>query len=271
VSGSDPGSLAVVTGASNGIGYQLAAELARRGFDLLVTGRSQAIQATAAERTRLGGATTAVQADLSDYEGVEKLWQAITDLQQPVEVAEVHAGAGLGGAFRDDTLDDELHLISFNVASVVHLTKHLTDAMTARGRGRLLITSSTAAAAPTPYETVYGPSRAFTRNFALGLREELRGSGVTVTVFSPGATNSDFHARAGMKDTAFGPGEGKNDTAEVARQGIEALLAGRAEIIAGDRASKRIALINRLLPETLKAARHARMTKPGNGQQTPTN
>jgi short-subunit dehydrogenase len=263
--------LAVVTGASNGIGYQLAAGLARRGFDLLVTGRSQAIEDTAAECTRLGAAATAVRADLASYDGVEKLWQAVTDLARPVEAAAVHAGVGLGGAFRDNDLADELTLISLNVTSVVHLTKRLTEAMTRQGRGRILITSSTAATAPTPYETVYGPSRAFTRNFAFGLREELRGSGVTVTVFSPGATNSDFHARAGMANTAFGPDAGKNDTSEVARQGIEALLAGRAEVIAGDRATKRIALINRFLPETLKAARHARMAKPRDGQHTPAN
>jgi short-subunit dehydrogenase len=254
--------LAVVTGASNGIGYQLALELARRGFDLLVTARSQAIQASAEACTRLGAGATAVQADLSTYEGVEQLWQAVTDLDRPVELAAVHAGVGLGGAFRDNDLADELNLISLNITAVVHLTKRLTDAMTAQRRGRILITSSISATLPTPYETVYGPSRAFTRHFALGLREELRGSGVTVTAFSPGATDSDFHARAGMKDTAFGPDAGKNDQAEVARQGVEALLTGRPEVVAGDGPTKRAVLINRLLPETLKAARHARKAKP---------
>jgi short-subunit dehydrogenase len=260
----------VVTGASNGVGYHLATGLAQRGFDLLVTARSQAVQATAEACTGLGAGATAVQADLSTDDGVEQLWQAVIDLDRPVEVAAVHAGVGLGGAFRDNDLDDQLNLISLNITAVVHLTKHLTDAMTAQRHGRILITSSISATPPTPYEAVYGPSRAFTRNFALGLREELRGSGVSITAFSPGATDSDFHARAGMKDTAIGPDAGKNDQADVAHQGVEAVLAGRPEVVAGDRPTKRTVLINRLLPEPLKAARHAQKAKPNNDPRTST-
>ena len=254
--------LALVTGASNGIGRELALAFARGGFDLLATGRSTSIHTTEEDCARLGAGVTAVQADLSTGEVLETLLQTAHDRGQPVEAAAVHAGIGLGGAFLDNDIDEQMHLIELNISSVVRLTKHLTSAMVHRGRGRILITSSISATLPTPYETVYGPSRAFTRMFALSLREELRGSGVTVTALMPGATNSDFHARAGMNDTAFGPNEGKNDQAEIARQGFDALLAGKAEVVADDRATKRTALINRILPEPLKAARHARKAKP---------
>lgn len=155
-----------------------------------------------------------------------------------------------------------MKLIDPNVTSVVHLTKRVGMAMAEQGHDRILITSSLSATLPTPYETVYGPSRAFTRMFALGLRENLRGTGVTVTTLMPGATDSDFHARAGMNDTAFGPAANKNDKVDVARQGFEALLAGRAQVVAGDRTTKRTAFLHRFLPESRKASRHARQAKP---------
>ena len=258
----DESPLALVTGASNGIGRELAQLMAARGFDLVVAGRGEHLH-TAAEDFRAAGARVEpVRADLSRAEEVDRLWQAVLDQRRPLEAAAVHAGIGIGGAFLDNDLDEQRRLIDLNVTSVVHLSERVARAMTEQGRGRILITSSISATLPTPYETTYGPSRAFARMFALSLREELRGTGVTVTSFMPGATDSDFHARAGMGNTAFGPNEGKNDKAEVARQGFEAMLAGRAEVVGGDRATKRTALLNRVLPEPFKAARHARKAKP---------
>lgn len=254
--------LALVTGASNGIGRELAALLAERGFDLVATGRSANINTAAEQFTAAGAQVEAVQADLSAPDDVEKVWRAVRDTGRPLEVAAINAGVSLGGAFLDNDLEQERALLELNVTSVVHLTKRVATAMTEQGRGRILITSSISATLPTPYETVYGPSRAFTRMFALGLREELRGTGVSVTAFLPGATDSDFHARAGMNNTAFGPSAQKNDKSEVARQGYVALMAGDAEVVAGDRATKRTGLLNRFLPETFKAARHARKAKP---------
>lgn len=254
--------LALVTGASNGIGRELAVLFARRGYDLVATGRSDDILATARECERLGAHAQPVRADLTLPEGVEHVWQDVEATGRPLEAAAINAGVSLGGAFLDNDLDEERNLISLNVTSVVHLAKRAATAMTGRGRGRILITSSLSATLPTPYETVYGPSRAFTRMFALGLREELRGSGVTVTTFLPGATATEFHSRARMDSTAFGPDEGKNEPTEVARQAFDAMLSGRAEVVTGDRATKRAALLNRFLPEPLKAARHARKAKP---------
>lgn len=153
-------------------------------------------------------------------------------------------------------------LIDLNVRSVVHLAKRVVVDMIPRKRGRILMTSSVSATQPTPYETTYGPSRAFVYMFAEGLRAELLEHGITVTALLPGATDSDFHARAGMGDTTFGDNSWKNDKRLVARQGVDALLAGKDAVVGGDRATKFAVLRNRLLPERVKAARHARAARP---------
>ncbi|MFD3309263.1 SDR family NAD(P)-dependent oxidoreductase [Streptomyces sp. NPDC058656] len=254
--------LALVTGASSGIGYELALLFAINGFDLVATGRSEKTDQAAADLARHGVEVTAVRADLAQADGVETVWQAVEKTGRPLDAAVLNAGRSIGGAFLDTDLDDELGLIDLNVTSVVHLAKHVARHMAANRRGRILITSSLSATLPTPYETVYGPSRAFTRMFALGLREELKEHGVSVTTLMPGATDSDFHARAGMNNTAFGTGMKKNSRKDVARQGFLAMMDGRAEVVGGDAATRRTALKHRFMPETLKASRHARMAKP---------
>ncbi|MEW2296214.1 SDR family NAD(P)-dependent oxidoreductase [Streptomyces sp. NPDC006743] len=254
--------LALVTGASNGIGYEIARLCAANGFDLVATGRSAKIDEASEQFTRDGAHVTTVRADLAEANGVETVWKAVEDTGRPLAAAVLNAGRSIGGAFLDTDLDDELSLISLNVTSVVHLAKHVARHMAAHHAGKILITSSLSATLPTPYETVYGPSRAFTRMFALGLREELKGHGVTVTTLMPGATDSDFHARAGMNNTAFGTGAKKNSRKDVARQGFVAMMEGRAEIVGGDAATKRTALRHRFLPETYKAARHATKAEP---------
>lgn len=257
--------LALVTGASAGIGHELAKLFAINGFDLIATGRSKHTDQAAADLARYGVQVAPVRADLSRSEGVETVWRAVRETGRPLDAAVLNAGRSIGGAFLDTDLDDELSLIQLNVASVVHLAKHVARHMADNHRGRILITSSLSATLPTPYETVYGPSRAFTRMFALGLREELKEHGVTVTCLMPGAADSNFHASAGMNNTAFGPGMKKNSRKEVARQGFLALMNGRAEVVGGDTATKRTAIEHRFLPETYKAARHATKAKPRPG------
>ncbi|MER7195361.1 SDR family NAD(P)-dependent oxidoreductase [Streptomyces flaveolus] len=254
--------LAFVTGASNGIGTEIARQLASRGYDIIGTGRGDSID-TVAERLRAQGATVyPLRADLATYDGVEDLWKQVQEIGRPLDVAVLNAGVSIGGAFATDTeLDDELKLIALNVNAVVHLAKRVVPGMLSRGKGRILITSSISATMPTPYETVYGPSKAFGYSFAQSLREELRGSGVTVTALLPGATDSDFHQRAGMGKTAIGKGQ-KNDKRLVAKQGVDALLAGKDHVVGGDKATKRQALLNRFLPEPVKARRQGANAKP---------
>jgi short-subunit dehydrogenase len=254
--------LALVTGASNGIGLEIARELARRGHDLVVTGRSTRTDEVAEELRALGVDAYPVRADLADYDAVEALWKTVTELGRPLEVAVLNAGVAVGGAFADVDLAEDLKLIDLNVKAVVHLAKRVVVDMIPRRRGRILMTSSVSATQPTPYETTYGPSRAFVYMFAESLRAEVLEHGVTVTALLPGATDSDFHARAEMGDTKFGDNSWKNDKRLVARQGVDALLAGKDAVVGGNRATTFAVLRNRLLPERVKANRHARAARP---------
>lgn len=254
--------LAIITGASNGIGYQLGLQLAQHGHDLVATGRSGKIFEAAEDFKRYGVDVVPVQADLSQYEEVERFWKESSALGRPIAVAVINAGIGIGGApFWGTELDEELKLIDVNVTSVVHLAKRIVTHMQANHSGRILFTSSISATQPTPYETVYGPSRAFVFSFAESLREELRTEGVSVTALLPGATDSDFHARAGMGNTNIGRMK-KNDRVLVARQGYEAMMKGKDHVVGGDWATKRAGFFNRFLTETYKAARQGRAAKP---------
>ncbi|WP_218007763.1 SDR family NAD(P)-dependent oxidoreductase [Nocardia vinacea] len=257
-----PRPLALVTGASAGIGLEIARELAQRGCDLVVTGRSDRTDGVADELRQLGVEAHPVRADLANYDDVERLWKQTTALGRPLEVAVLNAGIGIGGAFADIDLADDLNLIDLNIKSVVHLAKRVVVDMIPRRRGRILMTSSVSATLPTPYETTYGPSRAFVYMFAEALRAEVLEHGVTVTALLPGATDSDFHANAGMGNTRFGDNSWKNDKRLVARQGVDALFAGKDAVVGGDRATKFTVFRNRFLPERIKAAKHARMARP---------
>ena len=254
--------LAVVTGASSGIGYELAKQFAQNGFDLLVTSETDAITAAARDFTALGAHVDAVEADLATYEGVEELYEAITLSGRPVEAIAINAGVGVGGDFRETDLAAELRLIDLNVKSTVHLAKRVVPDMSARGRGRILFTSSIAAIMPDPFEAVYGASKSFVYSFAQALRNELKETGVTVTALQPGPTETDFFHRAEMDDTQVGSDK-KDDPAQVARQGFDALMAGKDHVIAGSLKTKVQAAVIGALPDAVSAEVHRSMAEPG--------
>jgi short-subunit dehydrogenase len=254
--------LAMVTGGSGGIGFELATQFADHGFDVAISGQSGRVHESAEALRARSVEAYPYQADASTYDGVEGFWRFVEDLGRPVDAAALNVGIGLGGAFVDNDLEDEFRLIAINITGLVHLAKRVVRHMTANGSGRILITSSVSATSPTPYETTYGPSKAFGFSFAESLREELRGSGITVTALLPGATDSEFHANAGMGNTAFGDNSWKNDKTEVARQGFEALMNGDDHVVGGDEATKQAAIDNRTTPEPVKAARQAERTRP---------
>jgi short-subunit dehydrogenase len=264
VSGTRP--LAMVTGGSSGIGYELAAQLAERGYDVAISGQSGRVHDSAQKLEKLGVEAYPFQADAATYDGVESFWTFVADLGRPIAIACLNVGIGVGGAFADTDLDDELRMIAINCTGTVHMAKRVVRAMLAQGphqgERRVLIVSSTSATTPTPYEPVYGPTKAFGFSFAESIREELREDGITVTALLPGATDSDFHANAGMGDTVFGDNSWKNDKTEVARQGIEALLAGDDHVVGGDDATTQQAIDNRATSEPEKAARQGAMARP---------
>ncbi|MGW7457345.1 SDR family NAD(P)-dependent oxidoreductase [Streptomyces sp. NPDC054797] len=257
-----PRPLAVVTGASSGIGFELAREAADHGHDLVVAAEEQAIHAAAARLDVHAQEVRAVRADLATRAGVETLVGEVRALRRPLSTVMLNAGIGHGGAFLETDLADLTRVIDLNISSTVHLSRCLLEDLTAQGAGRLLITSSVAARIPGPYHAVYNASKAFLRSFGLALRDELRGTGVTVTVLMPGPTDTRFFVRAGLLNTRLGRSR-KDDPALVARQAYEAMVDGRAQVVAGSLHTRTQELAGHALPSRAKAAVHRRLAEPG--------
>lgn len=257
---------AVVTGGSSGIGFELAKQFALNGFDVLIAAEPEGLGQAAQELQGLGGNVDSVAADLATYEGVEALYGRIQAAGRPIDAIAINAGVGVGGDFRETALKEELNLINLNVVSTVHLAKRVVKDMAARGSGRVRFTSSIAALMPAPFEAVYGASKAFILSFSEALRNELKDTGVTVTALMPGPTETNFFQRADMDDTHVGTSK-KDDPADVARQGFEALMEGKDKIIAGSLKTKIQGLASDILPDTVTAAQHRKMAEPGSGKK----
>lgn len=256
-----PRPLAVVTGASSGIGYHLARQAAERGYDLVVAADTPLADAVR-EFEALGAQVQAVQADLATTAGVQHLIQAIGG--RDVEALMANAGHGLGGSFLAQDLDDILHVINTNIVGTVHLVQHVARGMVARARGRILITGSIAGFMPGSFQAVYNGSKAFIDSFALALRNELKGTEVTISCLMPGPTDTEFFQRADMLDTRVGQGR-KSDPADVARIGFEAMLKGEADVVAGLKNKLEVAL-SKVMPAQAVAQMHRRLAEP-KGQQ----
>ena len=250
-----------MTGGSSGIGYALAEQLARHGHDVAISGSSARVHESAARLRELGVEAWSHQADAGTYDGVESFWRFIEGLGRPVDVAVLNVGIATGGAFADTTLEDHLKVLGVNVTGTTHMAKRVVDHMVANGSGRILIVSSISATTPTPYEGVYGGTKAFGYNLAESLREELREHGVSVTALLPGATDWDFHSNAGMgADTPIGRLK-KFPKEEVARLGYEALMAGDDMVVGGDESAREALERNLKTPEPAKAAAHAKLVR----------
>ncbi|ADB30272.1 short-chain dehydrogenase/reductase SDR [Kribbella flavida DSM 17836] len=254
--------LALITGASSGIGLELAKQFAQHGYDLVVAAEDGGIESAAVTLRTAGSETVQVEAvrvDLATSDGVQRLYSALGG--RAVDAAALNAGVGLGGAFLDNDLGDELKLIQLNVVSTVHLAKLLLRDMIAAESGKLLITSSIASTMPGSFQAIYNASKSFLQSFAEALQNELKDSPVTITSLMPGPTETNFFHRAGMDDTPMGRA-GKDDPATVARQGFEALMAGKDRQVTTTLKTKAQELSNKILPDKLKAAAHRKMAEP---------
>jgi uncharacterized protein len=268
MAGSSSRPLAVVTGASSGIGLELARQFAQHGFDLLVAAEDNDIHAAAEELRENGGAVEAEQVDLATREGVDQLYRRIQSLARPVDAIALNAGVGVNGPFLGTDLEDHLRLIGLNVTGVVQLSKYVLPDMVERGQGKVLYTSSIAADLPGTYSATYNASKAFDLLFAEAIRAELEDTGVTVTALQPGATDTDFFRRSGaeQQDTKLAASK-KDDPADVARDGFEALMAGKDKVVAGSFKNRVENAMSQVMPESMKAKQHAKQSRPGTGRQ----
>ncbi len=257
----EPARLAVITGASSGIGLELARQFAEHGFDLVICADDAELNSAATDLATAGTQPDTVQADLSTAAGVEKLLAAVHATGRPVDALVLNAGVGNGGAFLDIPLADEQRLIGLNIGSAVHLAKRLLPAMVSRGSGGVLFTASVASTMPGPYYATYAASKAFVLSLAEAIRYELKDTGVTITALMPGPTDTEFFDRAGMQDTPVDDIK-KDDPADVAKDGFDAFMAGKDHVIAGSMKNKLQTAAGRAMSEPAKAAVHARMTKP---------
>lgn len=254
--------LAVITGASSGIGYELAKQFAQNGFDLVITSTGSSIDDAAQALIGLGAEVQTVQADLATYDGVETLYNQVQMGGRPIDAIAINAGVGVSGEFIKTDLQEELNLIELNIASTVHLAKRVVKDMVDRGEGKVLFTSSIASQTPSPFQAVYAASKAFVHSFSEAIRNELKDTGVTVTALMPGPTDTNFFDRAGLDDTRLGEMQ-KDDPAKVAKQGFEALMAGDDGILAESLMTKLQGAISKVLPDTVKAELNRKLTEPG--------
>jgi short-subunit dehydrogenase len=238
---------ALVTGASSGIGRAIAEGLAARGYDLALAARDRAaldrLAADLAMTHRI--VTYVVNVDLSTEAGVERLLTELDAAGKTVDVLVHNAGFGVHGAFAGSDLASEHRMVALQLGAFLTLTKRLLPGMIERGFGRILTVSSVYAFSPVPAQSVYGGCKAFLYNASAALRDELRGTGVTVTVLAPGSTRTEFRSRAGVREKR--PGGSGMPAAEVAEQGLEAMERGRLLSVPGF-ANKLFVFVSRRLP-----------------------
>jgi uncharacterized protein len=254
--------LAVVTGASSGIGFELARTCAENGFDLVLAA-DEPQQAVADACRALGAAVETLTVDLATIAGVGELVALIGG--RNVDALLANAGHGLGQAFLDQDFDEIQHVIDTNITGTVYLIHEVGRSMRARGQGRILITGSIAGYMPGSFHAVYNGTKAFVDSFSYALRNELKDSGVTVTCLMPGATETNFFERAGLQDTKVGTDD-KDDPATVARDGFKAMMNGDADVVSGWKNKVQTTVAN-VTPNELLAEQHRKMAEPGTGSK----
>ena len=255
--------LAVVTGASSGIGFELAKLAAQDGFDLVIAAdRPEIVEAAQALRQH-GAMVDEIRVDLSTTEGVDALIDLIGE--RPVDALMANAGHGLGQGFLDEDFEDARHVVDTNITGTIYLAHRIGRRMRQRDRGRILFTGSIAGLMPGTFQAVYNGTKAFVDSFAWALRNELKDTGVTVSCLMPGATETDFFHRAGMDDTKVGQSK-KDDPADVAKTGFDAMMKGEGDVVHGLK-NKIQAAVAAVTPQSRLAEMHRDMAEPGSGKK----
>jgi len=258
-----PRPLAVVTGASSGIGYHLARCAVEHGYDLVVAADTSLEEAVLDFKSLGCDQVMPVQCDLATREGVDKLIEALQGRE--VDALMANAGHGLAGPFLELDIAQLQHVINTNITGTIYLVQQVARGMLARRQGRMLITGSIAGFQPGAFHAVYNGSKAFIDSFAEALRNELKGTGITVSLLMPGATDTEFFERANLGGTYMGDNMKKDDPAEVARIGFDAMLKGEADVVAGF-VNKLQVVASKVMPAQAVAAAHRKLAQPGSGK-----
>ncbi len=253
------GKYAIVTGASSGIGRELAIIAARDGYDLLLAADTAGLAEVADVCRGAGSAVETLEVDLATQVGVDQLYAATQG--RAVDALFANAGHGLGRAFLDQEFDEVRHVIDTNITGTIYLIQQVARDMTELGSGRILITGSIAGYMPGSFQAVYNGTKAFIDSFSFALRNELEDTGVTVTCLMPGATETRFFERADMLDTKVGTDE-KDDPADVARVGYDAMVRGDGDVVAGWKNKLQTAVAS-VTPSSVLAEQHRKMAEPG--------
>jgi short-subunit dehydrogenase len=258
-----PRPLAIVTGASTGIGRELAQLAARDGHDLVIAADQGPLEeAASALRSSCNINVDAVEADLSTSFGIDKLMLAVGG--RPVDLLIANAGHGLGHAFLDKPFAQARHVIDTNITGTLDLLHRVATQMRQRNQGRILITGSIAGLMPGSFQAVYNGTKAFIDSFSFALRNELKDTNITVTCLMPGATDTHFFERADMLDTKVGSEE-KASPADVAKEGYEAMKKGEDHVVAGWK-NKLSAAMTNVVPDSMLAEQHRKTAEPGSAK-----
>ena len=254
---------AIVTGASSGIGYELAELCDKNGFDLLIAADQPAINQAAQHFRSHGVNVEAIQTDLATTAGVDKLYAAAKG--RPVDALLANAGHGLGHSFLDQDFREIRHVVDTNITGTIDLIHKVGRDMRARNHGRILITGSIAGHIPGPFQAVYHASKAFVDSFAVALRNELKETAVTVTCLQPGPTETEFFERADLMDTQVGQQQ-KADPAAVAKLGFKAMMQGDGDVVPGLQNKLQVAASG-IVSEDRLAEQNRKMKEPGSGKR----
>lgn len=254
---------AIVTGASTGIGFELAKRCAQEGYDLLIAADEPEIGSAATSLRSEGATVEALQADLATIEGVDKLYAAAKGRQ--VDALLANAGRGLGHGFLDQDFEKARRVVDTNVTGTIYLVHKVGNDMRRRNSGKILITGSIAGFTPGSFQAVYNGTKAFLNSFSFALREELKDTKISVTCLMPGATETEFFRRAEMMDTKIGTSE-KDDASEVANNGFDAMIKGEGDVVSGLKNKVQSAVAN-VTPAGVLATQHRKMAEPGSAKK----
>jgi short-subunit dehydrogenase len=257
--------LAIVTGASSGIGLELGKLTAAEGYDLIIAADEPEIHAAAGALEAEGAEVRAVEADLATTEGVDQLYEVARETGRPIDILIANAGRGLGHGFLDQDFAQVRRVVDTNITGTIYLVHKIGRDMRSANRGKILLTGSIAGFMPGSFQAVYNGTKAFVNSFAFALRNELKDTDVTVTCLMPGATETRFFERADMLDTKVGQDE-KDDPADVAKTGWDAMMRGDGDIVSGLKNKIQSAIAN-VTPAGMLAEQHRKTAEPGSAEK----